>query len=99
MMNIVESIEMLKKSVNEGQREEVSKCIEIIKNTFRNMIFATGSKVAGDAEINVNFAEAKKAISNLRTIGADYGIEFPEIETDKQISAYILKMGIEVLKG
>lgn len=98
-MSVIEKMETLKDTVNVEQKKEVSECIEVVRNTFRNMIFATGSKVAGDAEVEVNFTEAKKAISKLRVIGNEYGIEFPEIETDKQISAYILKMGMEVLNG
>lgn len=97
-MEIDKMVALREKAVGE-EKNEIAMCMNMITSKFKEMVFATGNRVSGNLEENVKFEEVKSAIATLRSLGEKYGVEFPKIETDKQAAAYILKIGMDVLKN
>lgn len=99
-MNEIEKMVLMREAVAlDSDREAIVAAMEALANAFHQLIFATRGGMLGEAVTLPDVAELRGHMELLRTIGARFGIDFPSTETDAELRQFVMKFGMEVIKG
>ena len=82
--------------------EEVSTVDDSLKTVsemFKAMIRNGANRLKETEEEKLPYEAVREALKNLHAIATRSGIEFPTVETEEQINVYVMKYGMEVVKG
>lgn len=99
-MNEIEKMVLMREAVAlDSDREAIVAAMEALANTFHQLIFAARGGMLGEEVSLPDVAEVHEHMELLRTIGARFGIDFPPTETDAELRQFVMKFGMEVIKG
>ena len=95
----IEKLNAIQEKVEQSEKTIVEQIKETISTDFRAMIEDTRIFLMTGEKISRDFSNSIAALKKLKGFGDQYGIEFPEINTNEEAAIYILKFGSEIVKG
>lgn len=99
-MNELERMKALKELLNEDEVIEFNNCLQVLNQTFKQMLGKVKEKVLESNESNVGInstTELFEAIQKISSLADKYGIKFPKISDGAEAQLYVVKYGKDVL--
>lgn len=99
-MNEVERIQIIRGRLGVQKKQELQNQLQIIEDTFKNMIKGVGETILDNA-LSKESADEKLfiAIKKIATLSAEAGVAFPEIFSVPDAKMYTLQYGITVMNS
>lgn len=97
-MNEVERLECVKKKLLIDERQEFAQCIEVLNDSFRNMINNVSKSIIEDEVCSTTHDEnLVKALVQIKALADKHEVDFPKITNENEAKLYTVKYGKEVL--
>ena len=97
-MNELERMKALKELLNEDEVIEFNNCLEVLNQTFKQMLGKVKEKESNESNVGINSTtELFEAIQKISSLADKYGIKFPKISDGAEAQLYVVKYGKDVL--
>lgn len=97
-MEITRIQTLAEKAQSEEERKWILDTIDVFSDTFNAMLHGTRAyMLEGTANEKADLSAATEALRFLRKCGAQYSMDFPEANTDRDVAAYVIKIATEVI--
>ncbi len=98
-MKELEKILKIRENAQPEQVMVVDDAMKILGESFKTMIQNGGNKLKEQEEQVIPYNDIKEALAKLRAVAIEAGLDFPDVKTEEEIKVYVMKYGMEVVKG
>lgn len=88
---------LLQLAESQAEKDVITGAIETLRASFHALIFGASEAIKHSTPATVPLADAHQALQQLHRLGKQYGVAFPQADTPRDVRAYLVRWGTEMM--